>query len=319
MRAFVTGGSGFLGRELIRALVAAGHEVHALARSEKSDAAVKAAGASPVRGDLEDTGAMAAGMEGCDVVFHSAAHTEEWDRDETFYRVNVTGTDNVLNAAHAAKVRRFVHISSEAALANGEPLVRADETKPLPDDAVAGYPFTKNLAERHALAAAGIEVVVVRPRLIWGKGDTSLLPKLVGAVKGGRFKWISGGHYLTSTCHVANACEGALLAAEKGKPGEVYFLTDGDPVELRWFFSEMFKTQQVEPPTGSIPRGLASTVAALTEPVWRAFGIKSPPPAPKAALALMGHEMTVVDAKARRELGYQGRKTIAEGLKELCT
>jgi nucleoside-diphosphate-sugar epimerase len=316
VKAFVTGGSGFLGRELIRAL---GGGVRALARSDKAAAAVRDAGAEPVRGELDDVEAMTRGMEGCDTVFHSAAHTAEWDTDEAFFRINVTGTDNVLAAAKAARVKRFVHISSEAALANGKPLIRADETKPLPDDALPGYPFTKNLAERHVRAATGIEAVVVRPRFIWGKGDTSVLPKLVEAVKSGRFKWISGGHYLTSSCHVANAVEGALLAAEKGKSGEVYFLTDGEPVEVRWFFSELFKTQGVEPPTGSVPRGLASLTAALTEPLWRAFGVKSPPPAPKAALALMGHEMTVSDAKARRELGYVGRKTIAEGLKELCT
>jgi nucleoside-diphosphate-sugar epimerase len=258
-------------------------------------------------------------MEGCDVVFHAAAHTAEWDTDEAFFRINVVGTDNVIAAAKAAKVRRLVHVSSEAALADGRPLVRVDETRALPERALPGYPMTKNLAERHALAATGIEVVVVRPRFIWGRGDTSALPKLVEAARSGRFKWISGGHYLTSTCHVANACEGAMLAAEKGTPGEVYFLTDGEPVELRGFFEQLFRTQGVEPPTGSVPRPLAAVAAALTEPLWRALKLKSPPPAPKAALAIIGQEMTVVDAKARRELGYVGRKSIADGLAELRT
>src|SRR5689334_12316409 len=106
MRSFVTGGSGFLGRELIRALVAKGHEVRALARSEKSMAAVKAAGAEPVKGDLDAVEPMQKGMEGCALVFHSAAHTEEWDSDEAFWRVNVTGTDNTMAAARGARVRR---------------------------------------------------------------------------------------------------------------------------------------------------------------------------------------------------------------------
>jgi nucleoside-diphosphate-sugar epimerase len=315
VRAFVTGGSGFMGRELIRAL--AGHEVRALARSDKSAAAVTAAGAAPVSGDLDQVEAMQLGMQGCDVVFHAAAHTAEWDTDEAFFRINVLGTDNVIAAAKAAKVRRLVHVSSEAALADGRPLVRVDETRPLPERALPGYPMTKNLAERHARAATGIEVVVLRPRFIWGRGDTSVLPKLVEAARSGRFKWISGGHYLTSTCHVANACEGAMLAGERGRPGEVYFLTDGEPVELRGFFEQLFRTQGVEPPTGSVPRPLASLAAAVAEPIWRTLRLRSSPPAPRAALALLGHEMTVVDAKARRELGYVGRKSIAEGLAEL--
>src|SRR5689334_16050243 len=131
MRTFVTGGSGFLGRELIRSLVAKGHSVRALARSEKSETAVKDCGAEPVKGDLDTVEAMQRGMEGCDWVFHSAAHTEEWDTDEAFWRSNVVGTDNVMAAARGARVRRFVLISSEAVLADGNPLVDVDETTPL--------------------------------------------------------------------------------------------------------------------------------------------------------------------------------------------
>src|SRR4051812_1615852 len=113
MRSFVTGGSGFLGRELIRALVGKGHEVRAIARSGKSAAAVKAAGAEPVSGDLDSVEALQRGMEGCTFIFHAAAHTEEWDTEEAFFKVNVTGTENVMAAGRGARVRRFVLISSE--------------------------------------------------------------------------------------------------------------------------------------------------------------------------------------------------------------
>ncbi len=320
MRTFVTGGSGFLGREMIRALIARGHTVRAIARSAKSEAAVKAAGAEPVSGDLDDVESMQRGMEGCDWVIHCAAHTEEWDSDAAFWRVNVVGTENVLAAARGARVRRFVMISSEAALADGNAIIDADETVPLPAKALPGYPFTKAESERRVRAAnnADFQTVVVRPRLIWGRNDTALLSKILEAVKAGRFKWIGGGKYPSSTTHVANACEGALLAAEKGRAGEVYFVTDGPPVEFRSFMTRLIETQKRTAPTGNVPFGLAWAAATVTEALWRMLGKKSAPPATKVAVALMGQQVTVKDDKARRELGYVGHVSRDEGLAELA-
>src|SRR5437763_2396961 len=104
------------------------------------------------------------------------------------------------------------------------------------------------LAEAAVLAAngEGLETVVVRPRLIWGDGDTSVLPDIVAAVKRGRFVWLGGGRYLTSTCHVDNVVEGALLAAERGKPGEIYFLTEGATVEFRNLMTRLLHTPGID-------------------------------------------------------------------------
>jgi nucleoside-diphosphate-sugar epimerase len=129
-------------------------------------------------------------------------------------------------------------------------------------------------------------------------------------VRSGKFRWISGGHYLTSTCHVANVVEGALLAAEKGKGGETYFLTDGPPVEFREFMTAMLATQGVDAGGKQIPRWVAKTAATLT--AWM-----SRPPVTKTELALISHEVTVDDAKARRELGYASPMTREAGLAEM--
>ena len=320
MRSFVTGGSGFVGRELIRALREHGHDVRALARSGRSREVVAAAGAEPVAGDLDDQASMTAGMTGCDWVVHVAAHTEEWDSDEAFERVNVVGTDNALAAARAAGVRRFVHVSTEAVLADGRAIIGADESKPIPEGVLPGYPRTKAVAERHVREASvnGFETVVIRPRFIWGRGDTAVLAKFIAGVESGRLAWIDGGRYPTSTCHVANVCEGALLAAEKGRPGEVYFLTDGEPVEFRWFLSEMLKTQRLRPPKRSIPSWLARSIAATSESLWRRLRLAGTPPATRAAIGLMGQEITVRDEKARRELGYTGKMSVPAGLAEMA-
>jgi nucleoside-diphosphate-sugar epimerase len=309
-RAFVTGGSGFVGGRLIEALRARGIVVVALARSDASAGKVEAAGATAARGDLDDLAALEAGMRGCDVAFHAAAHTDQFDPLEVHMRITARGTEHVIAAARAAGVRRLVHVGTEAVLADGRPIVRADETRPLPARALGAYPLTKGLAERAVLAAEGLEVVVVRPRFVWGKGDASLLPEIVAAVQAGKFAWIGGGHYPTSTCHVANAVEALLLAAERGTPGAIYFATDGEPVDFRDFVTELLATQGIAAPTRSIPHWVARTAVALTAWMKR-------PPLTRTAFALMAHEVTVDDGKARRELGYVGRVSVQAGLAEL--
>jgi nucleoside-diphosphate-sugar epimerase len=311
-RAFVTGGSGFVGSRLIPALVARGVEVVALARSDASSAKVAALGAEPARGDLDDASVLEAAMRGTDTVFHSAAHTDQFDPLEIHMRITARGTENMITAAKACGVRRFIHVGTEAVLADGKPIVRADETRPIPGRAMGPYPKTKGLAEQAVIAAngGGFETVVVRPRFIWGKDDPNMLSELTEAVETGKFRWIGDGHYLTSTCHVDNVVEGLLLAADRGTPGQIYFVTDGEPIDFREFVTKLLATQGVDAGTRSLPRWMARTTVALTAWMKR-------PPITRTAFALIAHEVTVDDAKARRELGYVGRKTRDDGLAEM--
>ena len=181
---------------------------------------MRAAGAEPVRGDLDDVAAMRAGATGSEVMFHAAAALGAGGSWEPFIRGNVVGTNNALAAARGAGVRRFVHVGTEAALMAGEPLVNVDERAPLRPDSPAPYPATKAQAEQAVRQAAdGLETVVVRPRFVWGAGDTTLLPNLVSMVKSGRFRWVGGGRHLTAITHVDNVVEGLLLGAERGRLG----------------------------------------------------------------------------------------------------
>lgn len=315
-RAFVTGGSGFVGRNLIQGLRDRSVEVRALARSDEAADTVAKLGAEPVRGDLSDVAVLKAGMAGCDVAFHAAAVVKLWGDPKYFHDVNVNGTEHVIEAARQAGVTRLVHVSTEALLAGGKPIVDADESWPYPDKPAGLYSLTKGLAEQRVLEANGdgLTTVAIRPPLIWGKGDTSVLPQIAAAVKNGQWMWFGDGHYLHTTTHVANVVEGLLLAAEKGRGGEVYFISDGEPRDFRDFITALLETQGVEAPTKTIPWGVANVLANVTEGIWRLFRIKRAPPLPRSLLYLMGQKLTVNDSKARNELGYQGRMTFEDGL-----
>jgi nucleoside-diphosphate-sugar epimerase len=317
--AFVTGGSGFIGGALVRRLVAGGSEVRALARSERSAEAVRGLGAEPVMGDLSDRDAIEAGAAGCDTAFHLAAHLGTWGRREDFIRDNVTGTENTLAGCRAAGVGRFVHCGTEAALIAGEPLVEVDETAPLRPDSKALYCSTKAMAEQavRAAPADGFETVVLRPRFVWGVGDTTLLPGILELVDKGRFAWIGGGTHLTDTTHVDNVVEGLLLAAARGRSGEAYFVTDGDRVVFREFVSALIETRGVEPPTRSAPAAVAGALAASSEAIWRTFRLGGEPPATRFAVWVSSQECTIDISKARSELGYEPVRTREEGLAEL--
>jgi nucleoside-diphosphate-sugar epimerase len=317
--AFVTGGSGFIGGRLISRLRADGWGVRALARSPVSEAKVAELGAEPVAGDLSDRAAIEAGARGCERAFHLAAQVGQWGPREDFVRGNVTGTENVLAACRAAGVSCFVHCSSEAALLGGDPLIHADESAPLRPDSPAPYASTKAIAEQRVFAAnsEGFETVVMRPRFVWGKGDTTLLPEIIEAAESGLPIWVGGGHHITDVTHVDNVVEGLVLCGERGHPGEAYFVTDDAPIAFREFITDLLETQGIEPSSRSAPKWVARALAATGQAAWRVLPLRGQPPLTTFGYWISTQECTLEIGKARRELGYAPVKSLAQGLAEL--
>ncbi|MFC5063359.1 NAD-dependent epimerase/dehydratase family protein [Actinomycetospora atypica] len=296
-QAFVTGGSGFIGRALVRRLLAEGHEVRALVRSDASAAAVSALGARPVLGELTDPASWQDGLAGSEVLFHLAAETDIAAPRERQEQITVGGTRAALDAARAVGVGRFVYCGSEAALLAGEPLVDIDESAPLRPDSEAAYSATKAEAEQLVLEAdaPGFTTVSIRPRFVWGP-DSSLIGGLAAEARQGRFAWIDGGRYTTDVTYVDNAVEGLLLGWQRGRPGQAYFITDRERVVLRDFLETLFGIYGVDLPTAEVDGATAEREI----------------PAP--ARWFLGQECTLRTEKAVDELGYVPVVSRAAGL-----
>jgi nucleoside-diphosphate-sugar epimerase len=293
--------------------------VRALARSERAAERVRELGAEAVSGDLDDRESMRSGAGGCDVAFHAAAKVEDWGDPADFERVNVEGTRNVIDACREAGVARVVHVGTEAALMAGQPLVNVDEGAPLRPDSPALYPSSKAKAEQVVRAAngGGIETVVIRPRFVWGSGDTSLLPQIVELVRSGRFRWVGGGRHLTATTHIENTVEGLWLGATKAPAGGVYFVTDGEPVVFRDFLTDLLGTQGVEIPDKSAPAGVANAAATASEWLWRRLKRPGNPPLTRFSVWVSSQECTIDISCAERDLGYRPVRTREEGLRQM--
>jgi len=320
--AFVTGGSGFVGARLIARLVAGGWSVRALGRSDGALAKVAALGAEPVRGDLTDRQALMAGMRGCKVVFHGAAHFKLWGPRALFDRINVGGTRAVVAAAGATPEVRRVVMASAAAVVMGrpEPMHSVREDAPLRFERYAPYSTSKACAERLLLEAngtrAGLETIAIRPPFLWGAGMPTL-DEMVHAVAAGRFQWVGGGGQAMSTCHVDNLCHALMLAAERGRGGEAYFVSDGRDATLKGVIAPLLATRGVDPGERAVPFGAAWALAGVMGFVWRALRLQGEPPITRQMLRLIGKDFTIDIAKAESELGYSAVVGWEQGLAEM--
>ncbi|CAO5183596.1 4-hydroxy-2-methyl-3-oxo-4-farnesyl-3, 4-dihydroquinoline-1-oxide ketoreductase [Frankia sp. AiPs1] len=296
-QAFVTGGSGFIGQVLVRRLLMEGHSARVLVRSEASAAKVSALGARPARGELTDPTTWRDEVTGSDVVFHLAAETDITADRERHELVSVRGTQAAVDAARYARVPRFVHCGSEAALLAGAPLVDVDETAPLRPDSEAAYCAVKAVAEKIVLDAntPQFATVSIRPRFVWGP-DSLLVEGLVAAAKAGQFAWIDGGRHTTDVTFVENAVEGLMLGWQRGRPGQAYFITDRHRVALREFMETQFEIYGVDVP---IPDLDAETAADEV---------------PVPARWFLGQQCTLRTDKAVAELGYEPVVEHAAGL-----
>jgi nucleoside-diphosphate-sugar epimerase len=314
---FVTGGSGFVGGAVIRSLTE-DHQVNAMARSATAGGVVSKLGAIPVFCSLNDV--EAGHIEGSEIVVHCAAVAGEWAPPGLYYQTNVRGTKRLLEAARLAGVRRFVHISTDSVLLAGMPLREVNESFPLPEATPYDYAATKAEGELTVIAANDppkFETVAIRPCLVWGPGDTTILPEIKQMVAKGQFLWLSGGKQTISTTNINNLTAGIRLAMTKPCSGEVFYITDEEPVQMRTFLHSYMHANGVDLPDRSVPAPMAAAAARMIEGIWRRMRPNRQPPLTRLAVELLSLDHYISTDKARRILGYQPSVTIASGLQAI--
>jgi dihydroflavonol-4-reductase len=309
MRAFVTGGSGFIGSRLLEILAQKSWKAKALVHKTplREDLGIET-----VFADLSDTAVLIRELEGTDVLFHLAAAVGSAVRDkEAFARVNVEGTRSLFRAAREARVRRIVHFSSAGVIgkvADGE---IADEGYPLnPQNA---YDITKLGGEEDALRIAreGIETVVVRPGWVYGPGDRRTL-KLIRSILRRRFFLVDGGRGRQTPVFVDDLVQGALLAAESGRSGKIYHIAGGEILSVKTMAEIIAAACGTRIPRFSLPAGTASIVAEAADRIFRLLRREAPINPGKLAFFL--HSKALSIEKAKRELGYRPETDFKAGM-----
>jgi len=315
MRILVTGATGFLGGWVVRDLLARGHAVRALGRNGPALAALTAAGAETARADLREAAAVAAACAGVDAVCHAGAMSAPWGPTAEFHAVNVTGTRNVLAGCRAAGVRRLVHVSSPSVVFTGRDCEHQPESAPYPRRFASVYSLTKKLAEDlvNAEGAAGLSAAILRPKALFGPGDTALLPRLLAAARCGRLPQIGAGENRVDLTYVENAALAVRLALENPEARGTFTITNGEPVLLWDVVRRVLAHHGLPTRLRRLPLGAALAAAGLMEA--RAALTGREPPLTRYSVAILARTQTYDLSAARAALGYAPAVSLEEGIR----
>ncbi len=314
MRILVTGGSGFLGSHLARALADKGHEVRVFGRRPCTLQNIKS-----FTGDITDEAALAPAIEGCQAVFHTASKVGMGADKDEFFRVNVLGTRALVKRCRAARVQAIVHTSTPSVVFKMGGFLNADESVPYSSKFYNAYAATKAQAEKEILAQAdeALKICALRPHLIFGKGDPHLLPQVVALARAGKLRIIGNGETLVDITHIDNAVAAHLLALDALLNGranaKAYFISQGKPVKLWPWLNHALEKVGIPPVTKRVPYPLAYTLGALCEPL---FKNKKAPPMTRFTAANLAHNHTFNISAARHDLAYTPLDNTEQGLNE---
>lgn len=314
MRIVVTGATGFLGGVAAREWARAGHEVTGLGRDPVRGAALERDGVKFVAADLLNPAAWEPALDGAEGVLHAAALSTLWGRWPEFYRQNVEVSAAVAGAC-AVRGVRLVHISTPSVYnATGR-------TQAVPEDTPIGpkfdslYAKSKFMAEQ-AVQQACPEACLLRPRGIYGPGDTSIVPRLVRALRTGRLPRLTRDEVHTELTHVRNVVHAAELALH-GRAAGVYNITDGQTIPLWHTLDRLADRLKLPRPQRFVPPAVVEGGAALLEGLYALHPAQPEPPLTASSVRLLTRGMTLDLTRARERLGYAPVVTPEEGLTEV--
>lgn len=318
VKVFVTGGTGFIGGEVVRQLRDRGDEAVCLVRSPEKGAKLSALGCELVSGDLGDEGALRQGVSGCDAVIHAAAMYEVGipaKQRPVMWEANVAGTEQVMRVALEAKVARIVYVSTVGVFGNTHKQI-VDETYKNPETDFTSY-YEETKLEAHKVVQRTIDTqdlpaVIVQPGGVYGPGDTSQVADLLEQFFAGRLPLLPFPELGICMTHVEDIAGGILLALDKGKLGESYVIS-GPATTMREAVETVAKVSGRKAPKRNLPTGLMKAMIPLGPVVGKVMG----QPPNLRELISSGDNVTFWASyeKAQRELGYSPRG-MEEGLRQ---
>jgi 2-alkyl-3-oxoalkanoate reductase len=315
-RVLVTGGTGFVGSHVASLLAEAGQQVTAIARNRYRIGRGFHSDVSFVECDIEDQQTISRLCENHEVVIHAAALAATWGDTATFRRINVDGTQHIVNALRSLPAKRLIHISSTAIHFEFRNKVDVQENATLPPVFACEYAASKAASENVVLDAVqdGLNAVIIRARAVFGSGDNSLLPRLLNAAKRGRLPQIGNGKNVVDLTYVDNLAYAICLAINRGEPGTICTITNEEPVALWPTLNRMFESLGM--PTTR--RQLAYKPALMLASAacgWHALtGREGEPTLTRYGVGLLANSQTFSPDAARQALGYRPIVSLEQGI-----
>jgi nucleoside-diphosphate-sugar epimerase len=315
----VSGGGGFLGQALCKALKARGDEVYALCRGSYPE--LEAKGIKVIRHNIENPLPESLADIKFNGVFHVASKVEMWGPYDSFFKTNVEGTRNIIQFCKYAGILRLVYTSSPSVIADDSHASGIDESYPYPEKHLAPYPATKALAEQEVLGSYSdrLFTIALRPHLIWGPGDRHLVPTVISRAKSGRLVQVGNGKNLVDTsfiedCVTAHLKAMAALVANPKCRGRAYFISQGEPVQLWSWINRILELNHLPKVTRRVSAPLAKFLGVLCEIGVRILPGNREPFLTRFLASQMSRDHYFNIKAARRDLGYEPKYSIEAAL-----
>ena len=316
MKALVTGGTGFLGGALARRLHNMGWDVTALGRNISKLDQLESDGIRALHVDLKDVNGLANACKDQEIVFHCAAFPSPWGNFEKFYQANVIGTRNLIRGCEEHPVKRLVYVSTPSLYFGYSSRMNVKETDALPEP-VSNYAATKILAEDEIdeAFAKGLPTITIRPRGIFGPGDTVISPRLIPRLRSGRLPIIGDGENVVELTYIENVVDALLLCAESPTDtlGKKYNISNGEPIKLWEWLKKICDELGFQRPKIKISFQTAHGLAAVLETVYTLIPTQPEPPLTHMAVNMVANSTTLDITAAKNELGYQPKISVDEG------
>lgn len=316
MKALITGATGFLGGALTRRVKSMGWDVTALGRNASKRGQFESEGIRALQIDLKDKNALADACKNQEIVFHCAALPSPWGNFELFYQANVIGTRNVIRGCEEHKVKRLVYVSTPSLYFDYKSRVNVIETDALPEP-VSNYAATKILAEQELdeAFARGLATIAIRPRALFGPGDTVIFPRLIPRLQSGRLPILGDGENIVDLTYIENVVDALLLCAESpaNTLGKKYNISNGEPVKIWKLIERICDELDLPHLTRKISYQTANAAATVLELLYTLIPMRPEPPLTRISVSMMANNTTLDISSAKNELGYQPKVSIDEG------